>query len=268
MPLTRPSPVLPPLPFELTAPATPYANVGLKHDAGKLDFDLVDDAAEAEMVAVLTFGAVKYDPGNWVLVKDAKKRYYAALRRHLFESRTSTSALDPETTLLSLAHAACDIHFLLALELRANPLLASTRNERLAHALAVAREQRMARLEKQAAEMRELNDVMTRAVTGPLAVPSDRSDATIVSLRWTLLSAPSAKLFRDENAEVAAAGNSILARGKAKQYASLRIAATTALRKARRVRGYLQVTEVLANGKEIAHAPTKIQPRKKTTRQA
>lgn len=121
---------------------------GLKFDDGKLDYSLVDDAAEAEMVAVLTFGAVKYERGNWAHVEGAKVRYTSAIRRHLAAWRGG-EALDPETGLHHLAHAACCVHFLLGIELPAlgeedlSPL-----RERLDHALVTARrlrEQRLAR---------------------------------------------------------------------------------------------------------------------------
>ena len=57
--------------------------VGRKFDRDKLRYDLVDDDAEAEFVAVLTFGSIKYEPGNWARVEDAQARYFAAVRRHL-----------------------------------------------------------------------------------------------------------------------------------------------------------------------------------------
>lgn len=107
---------------------------GMKLDTDKLAYHLVDDAAEAEMVAVLTFGAIKYNPGNWALVEDAEARYYSAARRHLRASRKG-EVLDPETHLATLASAACCIHFLLALEMRRHPELVNSLPERLAKAL-------------------------------------------------------------------------------------------------------------------------------------
>lgn len=111
---------------------------GMKFDTGKLAYHLVDEDAEAEMVAVLTFGATKYDPGNWSKVEDAVDRYYSAARRHLRASRKG-EVLDPETQLATLASAACCIHFLLALEMRRHPELAASLPERLEKALGTAR---------------------------------------------------------------------------------------------------------------------------------
>lgn len=89
---------------------------GRKDDAGKLRYDLVDDAAEEALVSVLTFGAQKYSPGGWRHVPDAQARYFAALRRHLRAHRRGEK-VDPESGLPHLAHAACCLHFMLALAL-------------------------------------------------------------------------------------------------------------------------------------------------------
>ena len=90
---------------------------GLKLDSGKLAYHLLDAEALAEQVAVLTYGGILYEPGNWAHVEDADDRYFDALQRHLRDARRGRS-IDPESSLLSLAHAACCIHFLLAIELR------------------------------------------------------------------------------------------------------------------------------------------------------
>lgn len=76
--------------------------------------------------------------GNWASVEDAKDRYFSAARRHLRASRKG-EVLDLETGLATLASAACCIHFLLALELRAHPELAASLQARLDRSLAVAR---------------------------------------------------------------------------------------------------------------------------------
>jgi len=121
------------------------ATGGLKYDGGKLDFSLVDDDAEAETAAVLTYGATKYEPGNWSKVDGAGDRYYAALRRHLHAFRKGET-LDRETKLHHLAHAACCVHFLLGLDLLANPDLLASLEDRMAFALDAAREIRAKRL--------------------------------------------------------------------------------------------------------------------------
>ena len=115
----------------------------MKHDDGKLRYDLLDDQAMDEMVAVLTYGAVKYEPNNWRTVKDARARYVAALRRHLSDYLQGEHT-DDETGLLSLAHAACDVHFLLALELHQGHR--DSLPERLRGALEVASRLRAERL--------------------------------------------------------------------------------------------------------------------------
>lgn len=89
--------------------------LGKKFDTGKLRYDLVNELAHREMVAVLTFGATKYKPENWRHVEDAIDRYYAAVKRHLSVRRMG-EMLDEESGLLTLAHAACCIHFLLAFD--------------------------------------------------------------------------------------------------------------------------------------------------------
>lgn len=134
---------------------------GMKYDAGKLGYDLIDDAAEAEFVAVLTYGAVKYDPDNWALVDDAERRYYAAARRHMAADRRG-EIFDEEHGLLALAGAICDLHFLLALRIRKNPELAKSLPERLKKALAVARKFR----EEREAQKTEASRVLAAMMGG------------------------------------------------------------------------------------------------------
>jgi len=122
---------------------------GMKFDTGKLQYSLIDEAAEAEFVAVLTYGAIKYEPGNWAKVEDAEDRYYDALRRHIRDARRGKK-LDKETMLHSLAHAKCCIHFLLGLALRKDPDLVKSFEERFQHSLDVACKLRAERLAKKA----------------------------------------------------------------------------------------------------------------------
>ena len=111
----------------------------MKYDGGKLRFDLIDGMAEAELVAVLTYGAVKYDAENWRKVDDAENRYFAALRRHLDAFRRRDEQVDPESGLHHLAHAAACLHFMLALAAERHPALAESFDNRLARALETAR---------------------------------------------------------------------------------------------------------------------------------
>ena len=85
---------------------------GVKHDTGKLRWDLLPLGTAEPIVHVLTFGAVKYGPNNWKRVRPFRDRYYAALMRHL-KAWQSGEKLDPETQLPHLAHAGCCLIFLL-----------------------------------------------------------------------------------------------------------------------------------------------------------
>lgn len=86
-----------------------------KFDAGKPMWDLLDLKVIERIVEVLTYGAHKYAPNGWRSVPDADKRYHAALMRHL-AAYQSGEYFDEETGLTHLAHAACNIYFLLAFE--------------------------------------------------------------------------------------------------------------------------------------------------------
>lgn len=120
------------------------ASAGMKFDADKLRYDLLEPHAQRELVAVLTFGSVKYEAGNWRKVPDASERYYAALLRHLEDHRLG-KLQDPETSLLHLAHAMCCLHFLLQIEAE-KPATTGTFEGRFAHAMKVASELRAKRL--------------------------------------------------------------------------------------------------------------------------
>lgn len=120
---------------------------GQKHDNGKLRFDLVDDAAEEEFVAVLTYGAVLYEPDGWRHVPDAEARYFAALRRHLAAHRRG-ELLDSETGLFHLAAAKCCVHFLLGLALAEHGPAVGSTAARLPESLENARRIRAKRASK------------------------------------------------------------------------------------------------------------------------
>jgi hypothetical protein len=85
----------------------------VKHDGGKLRFDLVDHEFEAELAAVLTHGAQKYADDNWKNANpaDARARYYASFRRHVLDWRRGRE-FDADSGLPSLVCAACSLMFL------------------------------------------------------------------------------------------------------------------------------------------------------------
>jgi len=84
---------------------------GVKHDSEKLQWDLVPWEELEEIVRVLTYGAEKYAPDNWKMV-EPKERYFSALLRHVVAWRKGEK-LDPETGISHLAHAGCNLLFLM-----------------------------------------------------------------------------------------------------------------------------------------------------------
>lgn len=88
---------------------------GRKDDQNKPRASLFPRVSYWSIVRVLEYGAKKYAPENWRKVPDARVRYYDAARRHLdawFDGET----LDPESGEHHLAHAACCLVFLMALD--------------------------------------------------------------------------------------------------------------------------------------------------------
>jgi hypothetical protein len=61
---------------------------GVKHDQGKLRWDLLMWKAAQAQVAVSTNGLEKYAENGWKTVPNAKARYTAALLRHLYALST------------------------------------------------------------------------------------------------------------------------------------------------------------------------------------
>lgn len=95
------------LPFVDNDPA-----VGLKYDIDKPRHSLLPKGSVNSVVAVLEFGAKKYDVDNWQKVDNARDRYYNAAMRHI-ESWWSGEKLDKETGIHHLAHAATNLFFLM-----------------------------------------------------------------------------------------------------------------------------------------------------------
>lgn len=83
---------------------------GLKHDAGKLEYDLLPYEAMNEIVKAFMFGAKKYERDNWKLVKDGKKRYNNAMMRHYVAIQNGED-IDDESGLLHGAHMAVNAIF-------------------------------------------------------------------------------------------------------------------------------------------------------------
>jgi len=106
----------PPRKPEESRSLTSSPGAGVKYDSGKPRFSLVPLNALRAVVRVLDAGARKYAPDNWRKVPDARRRYYDAVHRHIGEWWDGEK-LDPETGEHHLAHAACCILFLLALDL-------------------------------------------------------------------------------------------------------------------------------------------------------
>lgn len=87
---------------------------GVKHDQGKPMFSLISADAMEELAKVLTYGASKYQDHNWR--KGFKwQRVMDAAYRHLAEYNKG-KRVDPETGLSHLAHAMCNIMFLIEFE--------------------------------------------------------------------------------------------------------------------------------------------------------
>jgi Domain of unknown function (DUF5664) len=89
---------------------------GVKHDQGKLPFDLIPPELLTAVADILQFGAKKYAPRNWEAGMDWS-RVFAALQRHMWAFWGGEN-LDPETGKSHLWHAGCCIAFLIAYEQR------------------------------------------------------------------------------------------------------------------------------------------------------
>lgn len=91
-------------------------DIGIKDDADKLRYDLLDIDFEEEMAKVLTEGAKKYAPNSWQKVDDAKNRYYAALRRHVAAVRKGEFRNAADGDVSHFAQIAINAMFLYVLE--------------------------------------------------------------------------------------------------------------------------------------------------------
>lgn len=94
----------------------PSPEEGVKHDDGKLRWDLLPPDALDEVVRVYTLGALKYGDRNWE--KGMRwGRIFAAIMRHLW-AWWRGERFDPETGITHLAHAAWGCLTLIAYEKR------------------------------------------------------------------------------------------------------------------------------------------------------
>lgn len=88
---------------------------GVKHDEGKYPLHLLPVEVLEEVSRVLDFGSRKYQDWNWA--KGFKwSRLYSASLRHLFAHMRGEDK-DPETGISHLAHATCNLLFLMYHEL-------------------------------------------------------------------------------------------------------------------------------------------------------
>ena len=86
-----------------------------KADAGKPRLSLVPMQIVWDIERIRSFGNMKYkDPDNWKTVEP--ERHFEAFLRHVVKAWDGDHMqIDPESGLLHLAHAACDLSFFLAL---------------------------------------------------------------------------------------------------------------------------------------------------------
>ena len=86
------------------------AGKGVKYDNEKIQYELFPQEVLEGVVKILTFGAQKYAPYNWMKVRPIY-RYYGALLRHLEAVRTG-EWLDQESGFPHLDHVMCNVTFL------------------------------------------------------------------------------------------------------------------------------------------------------------
>lgn len=84
--------------------------LGFKLDKEKRRWALLPWREIGQVVDVLTYGARKYTPDNWMWVPQGERRYFEAAMRHITVRRMG-EVNDPETKLPHLAHAVCCLLF-------------------------------------------------------------------------------------------------------------------------------------------------------------
>lgn len=92
---------------------TKETDKAIKYDNGKTDWQLMPFEAIEEINKVLEFGAKKYSAFNWAEGSGFRySRIINSLLRHIFAYMRGEDK-DPESGLSHLAHAGCNIVFLL-----------------------------------------------------------------------------------------------------------------------------------------------------------
>lgn len=88
----------------------------IRHNQDKLRVDLIPTQLTESVAKVLTFGAKKYSPNNWKgFTKEQQDEILGSLLRHILEYQKGNK-IDSESGLHHLAHAACNIAFILYFE--------------------------------------------------------------------------------------------------------------------------------------------------------
>ena len=98
--------------YEIIEDDQPESNQEAKADSGKPRPSLVPPALIDGVMRIREFGTARYgDPDNWRNV-DAE-RYHNALLRHILAIWEDWKAVDPDSGMPHLWHAACNIAFLM-----------------------------------------------------------------------------------------------------------------------------------------------------------
>lgn len=88
---------------------------GIKHDDGKLRWDLIPFEVLDLVVKVYSEGAIEYGEYNWIELENGEKRYFAALMRHVSEYRQGK--IYDKSGNMHLVHAAFNLFALIYKEL-------------------------------------------------------------------------------------------------------------------------------------------------------
>lgn len=83
-----------------------------KFDQGKRRWNLFPFGSAEEIVKILEFGAEKYSANSWQELPNAEERYFEACMRHMVAIQKGED-VDQESGMPHLAHAGCNILFLL-----------------------------------------------------------------------------------------------------------------------------------------------------------